>query len=219
MIVSARDLAYGYPREQAVFAGLSVDLRSGEMVSLEGPSGSGKTTLLCLLAGLLRPRVGTVMLCGVPLHTLDDAGRTRARRAHVGFVFQGYHLLAALSARDNVAEPLVLSGVARATARATALAVLASVGLEKLAEKRPSELSGGEKQRVAVARALAKNPAIIFADEPTAALDHETGKAVVALLRTYADGGGTVLLVTHDARLRPFVDRTLGMNEGLAPIP
>jgi len=218
-IVVANGVSYTYPREAPVFAGLDVELARGEMVALEGPSGSGKTTLLCVLAGLLRPSAGAVSLAGAALHDLDAAGRARVRREHVGFVFQGYHLLAALSARDNVAEPLVLAGASRAAARAAALEALESVGLAAHAHKRPGELSGGEKQRVAVARALAKKPSVVFADEPTAALDHGTGRAVVALLRGYAEAGGTVLLVTHDTRLRPLVDRVLGMSEGrLTPL-
>lgn len=214
MILEAKDVSFTYPRGGAVFSGVDVSIAKGELVSLEGPSGSGKTTLLTVLAGLVRPTSGTVTLAGTRVDTLDDRGRARVRRAHVGFVFQGYHLLAALSARANVVEPMVLAGRARKDAEARADATLERLGLRELASKKPADLSGGEKQRVAVARAIAPAPDVVFADEPTAALDFRTGKAVVGLLRDFATAGGTVLLVTHDTRLRPLVDRLLTMEDG-----
>lgn len=220
MTVVARGLSFVYPGEAPLFDRLDVEVFAGELVTIEGPSGSGKTTLLSVLAGLVAPSAGTVSLAGVALHPTDGAARARARREHAGFVFQGHHLLSALSARDNVAEPLVLAGVARADARARALATLAEVGLSHRVDKRPAELSGGEKQRVSIARALVKKPEIVFADEPTAALDRATADTVVALLRAFADAGGAVLLVTHDARLRPAADRVLLMADGaLSPLP
>lgn len=219
MILEAKGVSFTYPRGGAVFSELDVSLAKGEMVSLEGPSGSGKTTLLTVLAGLVRPTAGTVTLAGSRLDTLDDRGRARARRAHVGFVFQGYHLLSALTARQNVVEPMVLAGRPRREAEARADATLERLGLRALASQRPAELSGGEKQRVAVARAIAPSPDVVFADEPTAALDFRTGQVVVGLLRDFATAGGTVLLVTHDTRLRPFVDRLLTMEDGRLSAP
>lgn len=214
MILEAKGVSFTYPRGGAVFSEVDVSLAKGEIVSLEGPSGSGKTTLLTVLAGLVRPTAGTVRLAGTRLDTLDDRGRARVRRAHVGFVFQGYHLLAALTARANVVEPMVLAGRTRKDAESRADETLERLGLRDLASKKPADLSGGEKQRVAVARAIAPAPDVVFADEPTAALDFRTGKAVVGLLRDFATAGGTVLLVTHDTRLRPLVDRLLTMEDG-----
>ncbi len=217
MIVAAEGVAFRYGNEASgaeVFSGIDFSIERGEIVALEGPSGSGKTTLLSVLSGLVRSTAGKVTLAGERLDALDDPGRARARRKHVGFVFQGYHLIAALSARENVAEALVLRGFPRAEARERATVTLGKLGLERLATRRPEGLSGGEKQRVAVARAAAGSPAIVFADEPTAALDFSNGKIVVGLLRDYARAGGTVLLVTHDVRLRPFVDRVVAMTDG-----
>ena len=219
MILEAKGVSFTYPRGGPVFSGVDVAIAKGELVSLEGPSGSGKTTLLTVLAGLVRPTSGTVTLAGTRVDTLDDRGRARVRRAHVGFVFQGYHLLAALTARANVVEPMVLAGRTRKDAESRADATLERLGIRDLASKKPADLSGGEKQRVAVARAIAPAPDVVFADEPTAALDFRTGQAVVGLLRDYATAGGAVLLVTHDTRLRPFVDRLLTLEDGRLSAP
>ncbi len=197
-----------------MFTDTSLVVAEGELAALVGPSGSGKTTLLSVLAALVASQEGELTVAGERLDRLDDASRARFRRKNVGFVFQGYHLIGALDALANVVEPLVMRGVPRAEARATATRTLEALGLAELAPRLPRELSGGEKQRVAIARAIAGKPKIVFADEPTAALDLATAKAVVELLRGYAHEGGTVLLVTHDTRLSSAFDRTYAMDDG-----
>lgn len=193
---------------------VSLRLYAGQFTLLMGPSGSGKTTLLSVLSGLLRPSAGHVELCGVDISNAPDAVSARVRRRHVGFVFQSYHLFPALSALDNVAEVLVLKGVERAHARANASAMLTRMGLGGRLEHRPAELSGGERQRVAIARALAGDPALIVGDEPTGALDKNTGMAVMGALRQELTPQRGVLIVTHDPRLKQFADRVLEIEDG-----
>ena len=200
--------------ETRVLRDVSVTLEAGELVLLMGPSGSGKTTLLSILAGLLQPSEGEVELCGTRLDTLPQAAVTRVRRRHVGFVFQSYCLFGALSALDNVAEPLAMKGRSIRRAREEAMAALESVGMGPRAHHLPADLSGGEKQRVAVARALAGDPRIIFGDEPTAALDGRTAASVVALLQEAVSPTRSVLLVTHDQRLEPYAHRVLHLADG-----
>jgi putative ABC transport system ATP-binding protein len=193
---------------------VTLDVRAGEFALLMGPSGSGKTTLLCLLSGLLRPSTGEIDLCGVPVSRLPDRAAAEVRRRSVGFVFQTYNLFPALTALDNVAEVLALKGMAHAQARDAAAAALTRVGLAHRLEHRPGELSGGERQRVAIARALAGAPALIFGDEPTAALDRQTGLEVVQLLKQQVNEHCGILLVTHDSRLVPFADRLIEIDDG-----
>ncbi len=217
VLVQARALGRTFrlgPVETAVVSEVSLQLREGELTLLMGPSGSGKTTLLCLLSGLLRPTTGEVELCGVPISRLPERVAAQVRRERVGFIFQTYNLFPALSALDNVAEVLVLKGMPRAGARARAGAALERMGLGARLSHRPRELSGGERQRVAIARALAGEPAIVFGDEPTAALDRNTGLEIVRLLREQVGPGRGVLLVTHDSRLLAHADRVIEIDDG-----
>lgn len=193
---------------------VSLELRAGEFALLMGPSGSGKTTLLSIISGLLRPSSGAVELCGVDIAQAPDQVSARVRRRHVGFIFQSYHLFPALSALDNVAEVLVLKGAPRPQALARASHILERVGLGARLQHRPGELSGGERQRVAIARALAGEPSLIVGDEPTGALDKNTGLAVMATLRQQITPQRGVLIVTHDPRLKQFADRVLEIEDG-----
>ena len=193
---------------------VSIELRAGELALLMGPSGSGKTTLLYVLSGLLRPTSGEVELCGVPITRLPEENSAQARRRHVGFIFQTYNLFPALTALDNVGEVLVMKGTPRAQARARAADMLARVGLGDRLLHKPGELSGGQRQRVAIARSLAGDPALIVGDEPTGALDRNTGCAIVRLLREQVSERRGVLLVTHDLRLRQFAHRIIEIDDG-----
>lgn len=179
---------------------LSLEIRAGASLAIVGASGSGKTTLLGLLAGLDTPSRGQIVLAGTRIDALDEDGRALLRRRHVGFVFQSFHLLPALTAEENVMLPLELDG--RNDARAAAIAALADVGLSARRHHYPHQLSGGEQQRVALARAFVHRPQILFADEPTGNLDRRTGRAVGDLLfemnRAHAT---TLVLVTHDLDL------------------
>ncbi len=194
---------------------VSLSLSSGELVMITGPSGSGKSTLMAIISGLLRPDSGDVEALGQALETMSAHQRDRFRLAHSGFIFQGFHLLPALTASEQVAIVLRQLGVSAKDARARAAAALEAVGLGRRMSNRPGEMSGGEKQRVAIARALAKRPALIFADEPTSALDSENGRQIARLLRAQAQvSGATVVCVTHDARLADQADRVLRMEDG-----
>jgi putative ABC transport system ATP-binding protein len=197
-----------------VLHGVSCEVRCGELVLLYGPSGSGKTTLVSILAGLMRPTTGDVMLAGHPISAMTEEQVARVRRERVGFVFQTYNLFPALTARDNVAEPLVLKGTSREVARKRADEVLGRVGLGHRLDHRPAQLSGGQKQRVAIARALAGGPNLIVGDEVTAALDTDSARSVMAMLRAHVSPERSVLVVTHDRRLEEFADRVIEMEDG-----
>jgi putative ABC transport system ATP-binding protein len=196
-------------------ADVSLDLASGEFALLMGPSGSGKSTLLAMLSGLLHPTAGQVTALGEDLWKMTDKQRERFRRRHVGFVFQGYNLLAALTARQQL--ELVLrwgEGVSSREARKRVDETLAMLGLAGRAHLCPQQLSGGEKQRVAVGRALVKRPSLCFADEPTGALDWSNGEQVIELLRGAAHArGATVLVVAHDDRIVPYADRVFRLGD------
>ncbi|HYI12536.1 MAG TPA: ABC transporter ATP-binding protein [Thermoanaerobaculia bacterium] len=192
---------------------VSLELRRGEIVLIMGPNGSGKTTLLSMLGGLLRPTRGSIRVNGRALHELSDAALTDFRLRHVGFVFQSFRLLEAMSVRENVQLVLELAGATRPRERAEA--ILARTGALHLAERAPRLLSGGEKQRVAIARALANEPAVILADEPTGSLDSEAGEAAIALLAEAArEEGRGVIIVSHDSRIAPHADRIVRMLDG-----
>jgi putative ABC transport system ATP-binding protein len=187
----------------------------GEFVAITGASGSGKSTLLHLLGGIARPTAGSVFLEGVDLASLDDDALARVRRRRIGFVFQRYNLLPELSLVENVALPLALDGMADARSDETARAALEKVGLSLRAEHRPDELSGGEQQRGAIARALVTEPAIVLADEPTGALDSVNSRRVIDLLmRLAADHKQTIILVTHDPGIAAAAGRTILMRDG-----
>jgi putative ABC transport system ATP-binding protein len=180
-----------------------------------GPSGSGKTTLLSMLGGLLRPTSGSIRIAGRELTTMRPAQLTAVRRHEVGFVFQTFNLLSALTAVENVEVAMVLAGVPRRDARRRATALLDELGMSARLGFLPEALSGGEKQRVSIARALANDPRIILADEPTANLDSKHGLAVVHLLRDIARRRGrSVVIVSHDTRIRDVADRVLWLEDG-----
>jgi len=195
---------------------VSLDLRQGELNLLMGPSGSGKSTLLAVLSALLRPDAGVVQASGHDIWRMSETELERFRLRHCSYIFQGYNLFPALTARQQLEVVLKWGeGVGSFEARRRADHVLGQLGLSRKAHLRPAQLSGGEKQRVAIARALVKNPTFIFADEPTSALDWDNGHQVIELIRGCArDRGATVLVVTHDHRLMPYADRVFEMADG-----
>ena len=196
--------------------GVSLDVYPGEFVAVTGPSGCGKSTLLYLLAGLDTPTGGTVLVNGTDIGRLDEDGRSAFRGRNIGVVFQSFNLLDILTAEENVAIPLTLAGVSTAVAIRRAREVLDRVGLGQRAGHRPAEMSGGEQQRVAVARALVSDPPLIVADEPTGNLDTENGRVVFELLRGAAgEDRRTVLMVTHDPALAARADRILRLEDGV----
>ena len=196
-------------------ADFSYAFRAGEVTAIMGPSGSGKSTLLNLLAGLDVPSSGRVTLGGREVSNLNENGRSELRLREFGFVFQSYNLVAILNAQQNVAFPMGLAGADAATRKKRALALLERFGLAERANHLPYKLSGGERQRVSVARALANNPSVVFADEPTGNLDSKSGAVVLQTLREVAEEGRTVIVVTHDPRLVEKVDRVLDLEDGL----
>jgi putative ABC transport system ATP-binding protein len=195
--------------------GVSFAMPPGAVTLVMGPSGSGKTTLLTMIGGLLRPTSGRVVIAGADVTALSARALPRLRRETVGFVFQTFNLLESLSARENVEVALNIAGVKGRTARAQATRLLVDAGLEERLDFPARELSGGEKQRVSIARALANDPVLLLADEPTANLDSEHGREVMELLRALAtrDGRGA-LVVSHDERLRAIADRVLWLEDG-----
>ncbi len=195
--------------------GISLALSGGELTLLMGPSGSGKTTLLSIIGCMLRPTSGTVRICGKPTAGLGPEDSARLRRDHIGFVFQTYHLFPTLTAAENVQLVFDVRGENSGRALAKANKALATVGLSHKLKSFPLELSGGEQQRVAIARAIAGGASIILADEPTAALDSENGRAIMHILADIAkEPGRTVLVVSHDPRILPFADRVVHMEDG-----
>ena len=193
---------------------VSLVIGEGEFVSIMGPSGSGKTTLLNCLSGLDDIDAGRVVLDGASLHDLSDAARTKSRAESMGFVFQQFNLIAVLTAVENVEIPLLLAGVHARDARRRANETLERVGLGHRTEHRPTELSGGEQQRVTIARALAGRPRIVWADEPTGALDSESAEEVMRLMREVHHDGVTLVLVTHDATVGAQAQRMIRMRDG-----
>ncbi len=199
--------------------GVDLSIARGEFVALVGPSGSGKSTVLNLIGGLDRPTGGQVWINGTDLSAGDERVLTRHRRQQVGFVFQSFNLLPRLSAEENVALPLMFSGVPERERRGRARALLEQVGLGPRLGHRPNQLSGGEQQRVAIARALVGGPALLLADEPTGNLDTGTGREIMALLRELNRGRGlTLLVVTHDPEVAAFADRVVKLRDGRVDI-
>jgi putative ABC transport system ATP-binding protein len=217
-IASIRDVAKTYDSgASAVHALVNVNLEvnTGELVLLEGPSGSGKTTLLSILGCILQPSSGSVMIRGRQVSGLPEYRLPEVRLRHIGFVFQSYNLLPALSVRENVQLPLDVKRVPSREARRKASALLESVAMSSKMDALPAALSGGEKQRVAIARALATDPDLLLADEPTAALDWSSGRGVMELLRDFGRGQGrAVVAVSHDPRLKEFADRVFRLENG-----
>jgi ABC-type lipoprotein export system ATPase subunit len=210
-----KEYAAGEVRVHAL-RGVDFLIFRGEMVAVMGPSGCGKTTLLNCLSGLDEFERGEVLIGGESISGMSDRKRTRFRAERMGFIFQTYNLIPVLSAVENVELPLLVAGARPKEARARALAVLEMVGVPEQAHKRPNEMSGGQQQRVTVARSLVNDPAIVWADEPTGALDSETSAEIVELLvRLNREQGQTFVLVTHDASVAARAHRTVRMRDGL----
>jgi putative ABC transport system ATP-binding protein len=213
-IIEARDVIKSFGPTPAL-RGASLTVAPGEILAVMGPSGSGKSTLLHCLAGILAPDHGEVWFAGQRLDTLGENRRSDLRRDRFGFVFQSGQLVPELTAEENIALPLLLSGTRRTPALATARPWFARLGLDGLEHRRSGELSGGQAQRVALARGLVAQPEILFADEPTGSLDSVSGELVMSLLtRTARNHHTTVILVTHDARVAAYADREVIVRDG-----
>jgi putative ABC transport system ATP-binding protein len=217
VILRGRDLRKDYRMNGAAvhaLRGVSLEVRAGEYVVIAGPSGSGKSTLLQLIGGIDTASSGVVEILDTPLDTLSDRELTRLRLTRLGFVFQRFHLLPVLTARENVELPMAEAGVPVKERRARALELLTYVGLEHRSAHRATQLSGGEMQRVAIARALANRPLVLLADEPTGELDAATGGEILSLFRRLNHDGTTLVVVTHDERLASEAGRTIHMLDG-----
>jgi putative ABC transport system ATP-binding protein len=218
-LIVASDLHKRFGKSTAL-AGLSVEVRGGEIVAVLGPSGSGKSTLLLCLAGIIPPDQGEVVYRGRTLASLSDSTLTRLRRDEFGFVFQFGQLVPELTAVDNVSLPLRLAGLRRHDATARAREWLSRLDVDEVADQRAGEMSGGQAQRVAVARALVTGPRVVFADEPTGSLDSLNGELVMNLMVGAArDQGTTVVLVTHEARVAAYADREIVVRDGAVAEP
>jgi putative ABC transport system ATP-binding protein len=215
-VVAGRDLTKRYGEGDAAvnaLRGVSLDIAPGSFTAIMGPSGSGKSTLMHVLAGLDRPTEGTVEIAGTEIGKLDDGDLTRLRRDKIGFVFQAFNLVPVLTAEENIRLPLTLAGRDDAGGRVERL--LEAVALGDRRTHRPAELSGGQQQRVAVARALASEPAVIFADEPTGNLDSTNSAEILGLLRRAVDEfGQAVVMVTHEASAAAIADRVIFLDDG-----
>jgi putative ABC transport system ATP-binding protein len=218
MALSARALVKRFKtgrNQVAVLKGVDFHAQHGAVTMVMGPSGSGKSTLVAALSGLLRPDEGVVHALGQDLWSRGAGRIDRFRLEHCGFIFQGFNLFPALTALEQVTTVLKYQGLSRKEARRIAIESLDEVGLKPRMNQRPSELSGGEKQRIAIARAVAKRPALLFADEPTSSLDGENGQIVIRLLRRAAmEHNAAVVCVTHDPRLEGFADRIIHLEDG-----
>jgi putative ABC transport system ATP-binding protein len=204
----------GTTRTEAL-RGIDLDVFPSELLMLVGPSGCGKTTLISVIAGILDQDEGETLVFGRDFKAMSPREKTAWRGAHVGFVFQAFNLLPSLSARENVAVPLLILGESRKHALERAQAVLTRVGLGERSDSLPSQLSGGQQQRVAIARSLVHGPRLIVCDEPTSSLDHETGRTVIELLRETAVAPDRALvIVTHDQRIFGYADRIARMDDG-----
>lgn len=209
-----KDFGEGETKVRALH-GIDVDIYSSELTLLIGPSGCGKTTLISIIAGLLNPTAGDIDLFGTPQSQLRGPKLVQFRAENVGFVFQQYNLLPALTATENVAVPLLIQGWKRPEALKAARETLAAVDLEQRADQFPSQLSGGQQQRVAIARALVHQPRLLVCDEPTAALDGKSGRTVMELIKDVAvQPGRAVIVVTHDQRVFDYGDRIIEMADG-----
>jgi len=215
--VSAVDITRRYGRDESAveaLAGVSIDVPVGQFTAVMGPSGSGKSTLMHILAGLDQPTEGTVTIAGLEISSMSDGELTRLRRRHIGFVFQFFNLLPMLTAEENIVLPLSIAG--EKPDRAWVEELLETVGIADRRTHRPAELSGGQHQRVSIARALVTEPTVLFADEPTGNLDSNTSRDVLELLRNSVDGlGQTIVMVTHDPQAAAQADRILFLADGL----
>lgn len=210
------DVAKHYPGTPPVRAldGVSLAVRSQELVAVVGASGSGKSTLLNIIGTLDRPTNGEVLIEGTPVTTLPDAHLAGLRSRRIGFVFQQFHLLEAVSAVENVATGLIYQGIRRSKRREMAVEALERVGLAHRLAHRPPQLSGGERQRVAIARAIVGDPAIVLADEPTGNLDSHTSTEIIGLLRQLNEDGSTIIVITHDHELASGFSRRVVLSDG-----
>jgi putative ABC transport system ATP-binding protein len=217
-LVNCRDVVKIYGRGNAevhALRGVDLDVFAGELTMLVGPSGCGKTTLLSVMAGILRCTSGRVTALGTDLERLTTWRRTAFRRDHVGFVFQQFNLLPALTAAENAAVPLVIQGYSKWKAVSAAKSLLAKMGMGDRVNNLPAQLSGGQQQRVAIARALIHHPHLLVCDEPTSALDARTGHTILELLKSVAvEGDRAVVIVTHDSRIFEFADTMARMDDG-----
>ena len=214
VILAAQGLVKRFGQTEAL-RGIDVEVGRGEILAVMGPSGSGKSTLLHCLAAIIRPDSGSVSFDGARIDDLGEGPRTTLRRRSFGFVFQFGQLVPELPAVENVALPLLLDGIGRSEAHARAAALFPQLGLDGLEQRRPGEMSGGQAQRVAVARALVTNPGVVFADEPTGSLDSLAGEQVMDLLTDAARASGTaVVLVTHEPRIAAYADREVVVRDG-----
>ncbi|TNH31678.1 ABC transporter ATP-binding protein [Micromonospora orduensis] len=219
VVIEARDVTFAFGQTPAL-RGASVAVDAGEILAIMGPSGSGKSTLLHCLAGILVPDSGEILFDGIRVHAMAETQRSSLRRDRFGFVFQFGQLVPELTAVENVALPLLLSGVRRSQALPKARAWFARLGLDGLEHRRSGELSGGQAQRVALARGLVAEPQVLFADEPTGALDSLTGEQVMDLLvGTAREQGTTVILVTHEPRIAAYADREVMVRDGRVNAP
>ncbi len=196
--------------------GINLDIPAGQSVAIMGPSGSGKSTLLHCLSGVLSPTEGHVEIGSLKVTSLSDAKRSHLRLSSLGFVFQDGQLIPELPASENIALPLMLTGTPKSTALEKAYTMLDRLGISQLAQRRPAQMSGGQMQRVAIARALVGSPAVIFADEPTGALDQSNGHEVMQMLTTLNEQNGSVLiLVTHDSSVARWCERLIEIRDGI----
>jgi putative ABC transport system ATP-binding protein len=219
IMIEASDVTFSFGTTPAL-RGASIEVESGEILAVMGPSGSGKSTLLHCLAGILVPDQGQIRYAGTTVNAMNEAQRSTLRRDHFGFVFQFGQLVPELTAAENVALPLMLSGMRRAAALDRAHGYFGRLGLDGLGQRRSGELSGGQAQRVALARALVAGPKVLFADEPTGSLDSLTGEQVMDLLvGTAREEGTTVILVTHEPRVAAYADREVIVRDGRVNAP
>lgn len=202
--------------EVKALRGVNLEVNQGELLMLVGPSGCGKTTLISVIASILDPSAGEIVVLGKNIRQMSDAEKIAFRARNIGFVFQSFNLLSSLNAAENVAVPLIINGVKKDFALEHAKIILNQVGLGSKYNALPSQLSGGQQQRVAIARSLVHNPRLIVCDEPTSALDHETGSKVMELMRHLALADGrTLIIVTHDNRIFEYADRIAYMDDGI----
>jgi putative ABC transport system ATP-binding protein len=213
-IVTLRGIRREYPGGVAALRGVDLDIRRGELVAIVGPSGSGKTTMLNVMGTLDRPSAGQVVIDGLDADELSDRELSALRARRIGFVFQHFHLALGVAAVDNVADGLLYAGVGLRERRERAEAALCRVGLGHRLRHRPHELSGGEKQRTAIARAVVREPALLLADEPTGSLDSHSGEGVMRVLLDLNETGTTIIVITHEQVVASHLSRQVSMLDG-----